>query len=53
MTDRNEENFKLALKSLVNDEPQKLAFFDGLDAEAGVPPFVPEIKTADPSAPSA
>ena len=41
MTDRIEDNFKVALKTLVLDEPEKLAFFDGADKGA-IPPFVYE-----------
>jgi len=37
----NEENFKATLKALVNDEPKKLAFFDGQGYGAEIPPFIP------------
>jgi len=40
VTDRTEDNFKEALKTLVMDEPEKLDFFDGADKGA-IPPFVP------------
>jgi len=41
VNNKAEDNFKTTLKSLVNDEPQKLAFFDGLDLDS-IPPFVPD-----------
>jgi len=37
----NEEQFKKTLTALVMDEPEKLAFYDGLDPDADIPPFVP------------
>ena len=41
MTDRTEDNFKEALQTLVANEPEKLAFYDGADKGA-IPPFVYE-----------
>ena len=41
MSTINEEKFKDTLKALVQDEPEKLAFFDGLEQPTAVPPFVP------------
>lgn len=41
MNNRTEDNFRETLKTLVIEEPQKLAFFDGLDADSAIPPFVP------------
>ena len=38
---RNEDMFRDALKELVLNEPEKLEFFDGIDANATVPAFVP------------
>jgi len=49
----NEEKFKDTLKALVQDEPEKLAFFDGLEQPTAVPPFIPTGKNeriqTDPS----
>jgi len=42
VTDRNEEGLKKALKTLVQGEPQKLMFFNGLDKDAAIPGFVPK-----------
>ena len=39
MINRTEDNFKEALKTLVTEEPEKLAFFDGADKGA-IPPFI-------------
>ena len=46
MNNRNEENFRNALKTLVMAEPEKLAFFGGHEASGPVPPFVPERRQA-------
>ena len=46
MNNRTEDNFKDALKTLVANEPEKLAFFDGAD-KAVIPPFVPRETTED------
>jgi len=40
----NEEGIKQSLKTIVNDEPGKLTFFDGLDKDAAPRPFVPSEK---------
>ncbi|MCL2110706.1 MAG: hypothetical protein FWH32_00335 [Clostridiales bacterium] len=41
MSNVDEQRFKEALQTLVRDEPERLAFFDGLDSDAKLPPFVP------------
>ena len=41
MINKNEENFRSALKILVQNEPEKLAFFNVLRADSEIPPFVP------------
>ena len=51
MNNRNEENFKNALKTLVMAEPEKLAYFGGREANVQAPPFVPEFRTGGQAPP--
>ncbi|MCL1896026.1 MAG: hypothetical protein FWG03_05710 [Clostridiales bacterium] len=44
MINRNEENFKNALKTLVLAEPEKLAYFSEHEINIRVPQFVPDRK---------
>ncbi|MCL1896653.1 MAG: hypothetical protein FWG03_08915 [Clostridiales bacterium] len=44
MIDRNEENFKNALKTLVLAEPEKLAYFSEYEINIPVPQFAPSRK---------
>lgn len=41
MNKGHEEQFRQTLKTIVIDEPEKLAFFDGAGTDAGIPPFIP------------
>ena len=45
MNNKNEEKFIETLKTLVNETPQKIPFFDGLDPDAVIPSFVPQKET--------
>lgn len=47
MNSRNEEGFNQTLKTLVDNDPGKLAFYNGLDTNAAVPPFVPNEETIE------
>lgn len=47
MSNRSEESFNQTLKTIVNDEPGRLAYYNGLDPNAAVPPFVPSEKTIE------
>ena len=37
----SENSFRQAIKTLVQEEPGKLAFFNGLDESGAIPPFIP------------
>ena len=44
MNNRNEENFKNAIKTLVREEPEKLTYFNGVDKGGEIPQFFPNRK---------
>jgi hypothetical protein len=51
MKNSNEERFKGILADIVQNEPEKLAFFSGSGADATPPAFIPANPVADPKKP--
>jgi len=47
MNDINEKDFRKAIKTLVIENPQKIAYFDGISADDPIPAFVPREETIE------
>ena len=52
MKNRNEDNFREALKTLVRNEPDKLEFFSPLKFDDAIPPFYPQASGKEETGPA-